>query len=148
MKFLKSISIFSFIALAVLLSACGAESSGENSEEVEETVMTTEAFIADAKTLSYEEFEKKYPRESEITLEGEVRAPATWDDKIVAKFGTGLNDLPLSADFMFADNGGSLESTKEKVKGGELVRFTGTIDGSFYSDANFQRCSFKNCVAK
>lgn len=130
------------------LVSCGSESA-EGSEDgtTEDSVMTTEAFIAEAKKMTAEEFGKKYPDDLEITLEGEVRAPATWDDKVVAKFGTGLNDLPLSADFMFDANGGK-DSTKEKVKGGEVTRFTGKVNGSFFMDDKFQRCSFTDCIAK
>ena len=98
--------------------------------------MTTEEFIADANKLGAEAFAKKYPQDSEITLEGQVRAPATWDDKVAAKFGTGLNDLPLTANFMFDANGGK-DQTKEKVKGGEIVRFTGKVGMPFFMDDQF-----------
>jgi hypothetical protein len=64
-------------------------------------VRTTEEFIAEANELGADGFKEKYPSDSEITLEGQVRAPATWKDKVAAKFGTGLSDLPLTADFMF-----------------------------------------------
>src|SRR3989338_928027 len=126
-----------FLGLGLFLSACGNDASSE--EEAEEAVMTTDEFIADANKLGYDEFMKKYPNDSEITLEGEVRAPATWDDKIDAKFGSSLNDLPVSATFTFADNGGSKESTKEKVKGGSVIRFTGKIDGAFFMDGKLGR---------
>ncbi|GEM_PF-4687011 len=149
MKRLSFKPFFLFIGLSVALVSCGGESTdGEGVEGEAESVMTTQDFIAEAGEMTEEEFDQKYPEGSEITLEGEVRAPATWDDKIVAKFGTGLNDLPLSADFMFEANGGSKESTKEKVKGGEVVRFTGTVGGSFFMDGKFKRCSFSNCVAQ
>ena len=151
MKTLKFKPFLLFVGLSFALISCGGETAngeGGEGDEAAEAVMTTEEFIAEANELGPEEFEKKYPRDSEITLEGEVRAPATWDDKIAAKFGTGLNDLPLTADFMFADNGGSKESTKEKVKGGEIVRFTGKVGGSFFMDGKFKRCSFTDCVAQ
>lgn len=137
---------FLFLGLGLFLSACGSDATPEEGE-AEEAVMTTDEFIADANKLGYDEFMKKYPNDSEITLEGEVRAPATWDDKIDAKFGSSLNDLPISATFMFADNGGSKESTKEKVKGGTVIRFTGKIDGTFFMDGKLSRVGIMGCKA-
>lgn len=151
MKLLKFGTLL-FIAGAMLtMVSCGegTAESHEGTEETQETsVMTTEEFIAEANKLGRDEFEIKYPDGAEIELEGQVRAPATWNDKIAAKFGTGLNDLPLTADFMFSDNGGTKESTKEKVKGGETVRFKGTKNGSFFMNEKLNRCTFSDCVAQ
>ena len=63
-----------------------------------------------------EAIEKKYGQGSEIELSGEAKFPATWDDKIAVKFGPDASNLPLSADFMFTDNGGSAEAAKRKLK--------------------------------
>ena len=147
MKLFKS--IFLFVGLSAALVSCGGESAeGTDGEgNAEDAVMTTEEFIADANKLGAEAFAKKYPQDSEITLEGQVRAPATWDDKVAAKFGTGLNDLPLTANFMFDANGGK-DQTKEKVKGGEIVRFTGKVGMPFFMDDQFKRVDFSDCIAK
>lgn len=139
---------FLFLGIGLFLSSCGGDPATEEGTEEEEAVMTTDEFIAEANKLGYDEFTKKYPKDSEITLEGEVRAPATWDDKIDAKFGSGLNDLPVTATFMFADNGGSKESTKEKVKAGAVIVFTGKIDGSFFMDDKLSRVGILGCKAK
>lgn len=139
---------FLFLGMGLFLSACGSDAASEEEAEAEEAVMTTDEFIAEANKLGYDEFTKKYPRDSEITLEGEVRAPATWDDKIDAKFGSGLNDLPVIATFMFADNGGSKESTKEKVKAGAVIRFTGKVDGCFFMDDKLSRIGILGCKAQ
>lgn len=144
-------SFFLFMGLSVALVSCGGEAAegAEDGGEAagEEAVMTTEEFIAEANELGAEGFAKKYPKDSEVTLEGQVRAPATWKDKVAAKFGTSLNDLPLTADFMFEANGGK-DATKEKVKGGETVRFTGKVGMPFYMDDNFKRVTFSDCIAK
>ena len=142
-------SIFFFLGLSLALVSCGEEATEgvEGGEEAAEAVMTTEEFIAEAKELGADAFNEKYPMDAEITLEGQVRAPATWKDKVAAKFGTGLNDLPLTADFMFEANGGK-DATKEKVKGGETVRFTGKVNGAFFMDDQFKRCNFKECIAE
>ena len=148
MKTLKFKPFLLFVGISFALMSCGGEAT-EGGEEggSEESVMTTEEFIAEANELGKEAFDEKYPSDSEITLEGEVRAPATWDDKVAAKFGTGLNDLPLTADFMFDANGGK-DATKDKVKGGEVVRFTGKVVGSFFDGDTFKRCSFSDCIAQ
>lgn len=143
-------SIFLFMGLSLALVSCGGEANDEaegKESATEESIMTTEEFIAEANELGFEGFKEKYPEGSEITLEGQVRAPATWKDKVAAKFGTGLNDLPLTADFMFEANGGK-DATKEKVKGGEVVRFTGKVGLPFYMDDQFKRCAFTDCIAK
>lgn len=132
-----------------LLTACNSETNGgEGENAAEDQVMTTDEFIKEANDLGSEKFMEKYPNDTEITLKGEVRAPATWDDKVAAKFGTGLNDLPLTADFMFTDNGGTKESTKEKVTVGAEIVFTGKMDGCFFTDNKLNRCTLKECVAK
>lgn len=150
MRLLKFKPFFLFIGLSIALVSCGGEATdeaegGQEGEDV--AIMTTEEFIAEANELGADAFNEKYPRDSEITLEGQVRAPATWADKVAAKFGTGLNDLPLTADFMFEANGGK-DETKAKVKGGEVVRFTGKVGGSFFMDDKFKRCSFTDCIAQ
>ncbi len=142
-------SIFLFVGLSIALVSCGGETTEENGaggSSTDDAVMTTEEFLAEANQLGAEAFQEKYPNDSEITLEGEVRAPATWKDKVAAKFGTGLSDLPLTADFMFEANGGK-DATKEKVKGGTVVRFTGKVGGAFFMDDKFKRCSFSDCKA-
>ena len=138
-----------FLGLSIALVSCGGEAADEvnGGQEGEDVVMTTQEFIDEANKMGAEEFEKKYPRDSEITLEGEVRVPATWQDKVAAKFGTGMNDLPLTADFMFEANGGK-DATKEKVKIGTVVRFTGKVGFSFYKDDKLSRCSFSDCIAQ
>jgi len=146
----KFTPILLFLGLSLVLVSCGGEAeettdAGEDTSE--NAVMTTEEFIAEANELGFEGFKEKYPDGSEITLEGQVRAPATWKDKVAAKFGTGLNDLPLTADFMFEANGGK-DATKEKVKGGEVVRFTGKVGLPFYMDDQFKRCTFTDCIAQ
>lgn len=148
MKLVKS--IFLFAGLSIVLASCGGEAAegaegGQEGEDV--AVMTTEEFIAEANKLGAEEFAKKYPQDSEITLEGKVMAPATWQDKVAAKFGTGLSDLPLTANFMFDANGGK-DQTKEKVKGGEIVRFTGKVGMPFFMDDQFKRVDFSDCIAQ
>jgi len=78
MKTLKFKPFLLFVGLSFALVSCSGDAA-EGGEEggSEESVMTTEEFIAEANELGAEEFEKKYPRDAEITLEGEVRAPAT-----------------------------------------------------------------------
>ncbi len=148
MKTLKFKPFFLFLGLSIALFSCGGEAAdGAEEGNTAEAVMTTEEFIAEANELGAEEFGKKYPVDSEITLEGQVRAPATWKDKVAAKFGTGLSDLPLTADFMFEANGGK-DATKEKVKGGGITRFTGKVGMPFFMDDKFKRCSFTDCIAQ
>lgn len=142
--------LFLFLVLSLVFVSCDSESqdgAAEGETQEENAVMTTEEFIAEAQKLGADAFNEKYPMDAEITLEGQVRAPATWQDKVAAKFGTGLNDLPLTADFMFDANGGK-DATKSKVKGGETIQFTGKIGGAFFMDDEFKRCSFKDCIAK
>jgi len=139
---------FLFLGLGLFVSACGSDAASDEEVEAEEEVMTTDEFIAEANKLGYDEFTKKYPRDTEITLEGKVFAPATWDDKIDVKFGSSLNDLPVSASFMFADNGGSKESTKEKVKAGSVIRFTGKVDGCFFMNEKLSRVGILGCKAQ
>ena len=148
MKTVRIKPFFLFLGLSIALISCGSDAAeGSEGEATEDGVMTTQEFIAEANKLGAEEFEKKYPRDSEITLEGEVRVPATWQDKVAAKFGTGMNDLPLTADFMFEANGGK-DATKKKVSIGTVVRFTGKVGFSFYKDDKLSRCSFADCIAK
>lgn len=137
-----------FLGMGLIIGACSGEATAEDNAVSEGAAMTTDEFIAEANSLGYDEFTKKYPNGTEVTLEGEVRAPATWDDKIDAKFGTGLNDLPLTATFKFADNGGSKESTKEKVGAGKKIVFTGKVSGSFFADDKLNRVTIDACVAK
>jgi ABC-type glycerol-3-phosphate transport system substrate-binding protein len=144
-KFIKPASLF--LGMGLFLLSCSGEATAEG-EAPAEDVMTTEAFIEGANKLGYDEFTKKYPNGTEVTLQGEVRAPATWDDKIDAKFGSGLNDLPLTATFMFADNGGTKESTKEKVGAGKTIVFTGKVNGSFYMNDKLNRVTFDACVVQ
>lgn len=150
MKPIKFKPFFLFLGLSIALVSCGGDSAddaNDGQEGGDAAVMTTEGFIAEANELGADAFKEKYPSDSEITLEGQVRAPGTWKDKLTAKFGTGLNDLPLTADFMFDANGGK-DETKAKVKGGEVVRFTGKVGGSFFMDDKFKRCSFSDCIAQ
>lgn len=145
----KIMPLILFIGLGMIMFSCSGDATAEGETDSEgEAVMTTEEFIAEANSLGYDEFTKKYPNGTEVTLQGEVRAPATWDDKIDAKFGTGLNDLPMTAVFMFADNGGSKESTKEKVGAGKTIVFTGQVNGSFYMNDKLSRVTIDKCVAK
>ena len=150
MRKFKFIPFCLFLGLSIVLVSCGGDATdeangGQEGEDV--AVMTTEEFIAEANKLGKEEFEKKYPRDSEIELQGEVRVPATWDDKVAAKFGTGMNDLPLTADFMFEANGGK-DATKKKVEIGKNLVFTGKVGFFFYKDDKLSRCSFSDCIAK
>lgn len=103
-------SIFFFLGLSLVLISCG-----EGGEEAAKALMTTEEVITEAKELGADEFNEKYPMDAEITLEGQVRTPATWKDNVLAKFGTGSNDLPLITDFMFEANG-KKDATKQKSK--------------------------------
>ncbi len=147
--FAPALLLFTGLSFALLTGCSGGTTDAEgDGGEAEAAVMTTDEFIKEANELGYDKFMEKYPMNTEITLKGEVRAPATWDDKVVAKFGTGLNDLPLSADFMFADNGGTKESTKEKVAVGQEIVFTGKMDGCFFMDEKLNRCSLVGAVAK
>lgn len=153
MRLFKSTSILLFAGLFFTLMSCGgdaAEAEGKGGEDgaAEEKIMTTAEFIEEAKGMTYAEFTEKYPRDTEIELKGKVMAPATWQDKITAKFGIGLNDLPLSADFMFEANGGSKDAAKGKIKSGEELHFKGKVGGAFYMDDTFKRCSFHDCVAQ
>ncbi len=142
-------SFFLFTGLSLALVACGGETSegGEGGENAAEGgIMTTEEFIAEANELGADAFKEKYPMDAEITLQGQVRAPATWQDKVAAKFGTGLNDLPLTADFMFEANGGK-DQTKEKVKGGENVKFKGKVYLIFFDGDKLKSATFSDCIA-
>ena len=144
----KFTSIFLFMGISLALVSCGGETAeGTNGESAgEDSVMTTEEFIAEANELGADAFKEKYPMDAEITLQGQVRAPATWQDKVAAKFGTGLNDLPLTADFMFDANGGK-DQTKEKVKGGENVKFKGKVYLIFFDGDKLKSATFSDCVA-
>lgn len=142
-------SIFLFTGALFLAVACSSDSEGTDGiGGAEDSVMTTDVLISEANELGEDAFKEKYPMDSEIELKGEVRAPATWNDKVSAKFGSGLNDLPITADFMFEANGGMKESTKEKVKIGEEVQFKGTVSSIFFKDGKLNRLGIKDCVAQ
>ena len=136
---MKKIKLMSFLAMGMVVFALNSCSGGKTDaaagekEEVAE-VMTTEMLIEEANKLGAEAFEKKYAKDSEIELSGEAKFPATWDDKIAVKFGPDASNLPLTADFMFTDNGGSAEATKAKIKMGEIVHFKGKLGFSFFDD--------------
>lgn len=149
MKTMKKLPVFMVMSMMFLLASCGGEATEGGAEGGDEaTVMTTDEFIAEAEELGKEEFEKKYPKDSEIELKGKVVTLAVWGDKVNAKFGTGLTDCPIKSDFMFADNGGDKDSTKEKVKTGEEVHFKGKISFSFFKDdGKLKYVDIKECVA-
>ena len=137
---MKTIKLMSFVAMGMFvfaLNSCSGEKtnadSGEGDEVVAE-VMTTEMLIEEANKIGKEAFEKKYAKDSEIELSGEPKFPATWDDKIAVKFGPDASSLPITADFMFPDNGGSADATKEKIQSGETVHFKGKLGFSFFDD--------------
>ena len=142
-------SIFLFAGALFLTVACSSDSEGTDGiVGAEDSVMTTDSLISEANELGEDAFKEKYPMDSEIELRGGVRAPATWNDKVAAKFGSGLNDLPITADFMFKANGGTKESTKEKVKIGEEVHFKGTVSSIFFKYGKLNRLGIKDCVAQ
>ncbi|WP_343634018.1 hypothetical protein [Fluviicola sp.] len=148
---MKTIKLMSFVAMALFaftLNGCSDEktdtATGEKGEASE--VMTTEMFIEEANKMGAEAFEKKYPTDSEIELSGESQFPATWDDKIAVKFGPETNYLPLTAEFMFTDNGGSAEATKEKTGFGETVHFKGKLGVSFFDEkGKLNSLTISNC---
>ncbi len=135
MKKIKLMSIVAISTFVFALNSCsGEKTNAAEGGEVASEVLTTEMLIEEANKIGPEAFEKKYAKDSEIELSGEARFPATWDDKVAVKFGSGMNDLPLTADFMFVDNGGSEEATKAKIKSGEILHFKGKLGFSFFND--------------
>lgn len=145
--------LIAFVAMgmfAFVLNSCSGESTdakaGEEGEAAAAEVMTTEAFIEEANKMGSEAFEKKYAKDSEIELSGTAQFPATWDDKIAVKFGPETNNLPITADFMFKDNGGSAETTKSKIKMGETLHFKGKLGYSFFDDkGKLKSLSISDC---
>ena len=138
---MKQTKLMLFVAMGMFvfaLNSCSGEktdaAAGEKEEVAAADVMTTEMLIEEANKIGKEAFEKKYAQDSEIELSGEAKFPATWDDKIAVKFGPDASNLPLSADFMFTDNGGSAEATKDKIKMGETLHFKGKLSFSFFDD--------------
>ena len=136
---MKKIKLMAFVAMsmfAFVLSSCsGEKTNADAGEEVAAAeVMTTEMLIEEANKMGAEAFEKKYVKDSEIELSGEPKFPATWDDKIAVKFGADASYLPITADFMFTDNGGSADATKDKIQSGETVHFKGKLGFSFFDD--------------
>lgn len=150
---MKKINLMSFVAIGMFvfaLNSCSGESTtadaGEKSEVSTTEVMTTEMLIEEANKIGAEAFEKKYAKDSEIELSGEPKFPATWDDKIAVKFGPDMNSLPITADFMFSDNGGSADATKEKIQNGETVHFKGKLGFSFFDDkGKLKSLSISDC---
>ena len=149
---MKKIKLLSLVAMGLIvfaLNSCSGEqtnaATGEEGEAATEEVMTTEMLIEEANKIGSEAFEKKYAQDSEIELSGEAKFPATWDDKIAVKFGPETNYLPLSADFMFTDNGGSAEATKSKIKSGETIHFKGKLGFSFFDNGKLKSLSITNC---
>lgn len=150
---MKKIKFMSFVAMGLFvfaLNACSGEktdaATGEKEEVAETEIMTTEKLIDEANKIGPEAFGKKYAQDSEMELSGEAKFPATWDDKISVKFGPATDDLPISADFMFADNGGSKEATKAKIKFGEILHFKGKLVYTFFDDkGKLKNLSFTNC---
>lgn len=150
---MKQIKLMSFVAMGLFvfaLNSCSGDNTdaaaGETEEVAAADVMTTESLIEEANKIGKDAFEKKYAADTEIELSGEAKFPATWDDKIAVKFGPDANNLPLSADFMFSDNGGSADATKAKIKMGETVHFKGKIGMSFFDDkGKLKSLSLKDC---
>lgn len=136
MKILKFVSVLLIAGFTLVNSSCsGSGKSGEeNTEKSSEEVLTTAGLIDEAGKIGKDAFEKKYPRDSEIELEGEAKFPATWDDKIAVKFGPDMNNLPITADFMFVANGGSKQATDDKITSGENLHFKGKIGMTFFDD--------------
>lgn len=147
---MKPIVLVLAVGLSMFMVSCQSSTEGGPDSEItaSDGILTTDAFVKEANELGKDEFEKKYPKDSEIELEGKIVTVAVWQDKVNAKFGTGLNDLPVKCDFMFSDNGGSKESTREKVKIGETIRFKGKISFSFFQeDGKLKYCNLVDCVA-
>ncbi len=127
------------------LTSCSSEATGEEGKSDAE-VLTTDMLIEEANKIGKDEFEKKYPQDSEIEIQGEARFPATWDDKIAVKFGSGMNDLPITADFMFTDNGGTKESTDDQITSGEILHFKGKVGMTFFDEkGKLSRLSISDC---
>jgi len=143
---MRKINLLPILLLCVLfytLNSCSNEANVSDSE-----VLTTEMLIAEANELGQEGFEKKYPKDSEIELQGEARFPATWDDKIAVKFGPSMNDLPITADFMFTDNGGTKEATDDQITSGENLHFKGKVGSTFFdAKGKFSRLNITDCKA-
>ncbi|WP_300665402.1 hypothetical protein [Fluviicola sp.] len=150
---MKKIKLLPFVAMGMFvfaLNSCSGEKTdsapGEEGAAASAEVMTTEMLIEEANKIGAKAFEKKYAKDSEIELSGEAKFPATWEDKISVKFGPSSNDLPLTADFMFTDNGGSAEATKDKIKFGETLHFKGKLGYSFFDDkGKLKNLSVSNC---
>lgn len=143
-KFLP-ILLLSFISLTLNSCSGDSENGGESGES---DVLTTESLIDEANEIGKEAFEKKYPQDSEIELKGEARFPATWDDKIAVKFGPSMNDLPITADFMFTDNGGTKEATDDQITSGEILHFKGKVGSTFFDEkGKLSRLSISACKA-
>ena len=147
---MKTIKLMSFVAMGMLVftfnSCSGEKTNADTAENGDKAVMTTEMLIEEANKIGKEAFEKKYVRDSEIELSGEPKFPATWDDKIAVKFGPDANSLPITADFMFPDNGGSAEATKNKIQSGETVHFKGKLGYSFFDQkGKLESLSITNC---
>ena len=150
MKKMRFLPVLMTLVLAFTFTSCGgdaADGDDVSGDDAANQTMTTDAFIAEANELGKEAFEEKYPKDSEIELQGKIVTAAVWGDKVNAKFGTGLMDCPVKADFMFVDNGGDKESTREKVKIGNEVHFKGTISFSFFKeDGKLKYVELKDCT--
>ena len=149
---MKTIKLLSFVVMGMFvfaLNSCSGDKTTTEAgveEEAKAEVMTTEMLIDEANKIGKEAFEKKYAQDSEIELSGEPKFPATWDDKIAVKFGPDMNSLPITADFMFTDNGGSADATKNKIQDGETVHFKGKLGFSFFDDkGKLSGLTISNC---
>lgn len=142
-KLLSLTTVLGILIFSIVSCSGGAETEDSKTTD---SGFTTEMLINEANDIGEEAFIEKYPPDSEIELSGEARFPATWDDKIAVKFGPDMNNLPITADFMFTDNGGTKESTDDKITSGEILHFKGKIGMVFFSeDGKLSRLSLSSC---
>lgn len=137
---LKSNFVFTILLLGLMACKEG------NYTIYEDQVMTTDEFVKEAKSLSPEEFDEKYPRDSEIELKGEVNYAKSFEDRVSVHFGKSALELHLTADFLIDSHIGTLWDLERQMKG--TVHFKGRIRSAFYVEGEFMRCSFTNCIVK
>lgn len=136
MKTLNSKLLLAVTVLTFLIASCSSDTkSTSGGADSDISTISTDKIVEDANALGEKLFLEKYPKDSIIALEGEITTTATWNDKTDAKFGPSLNELPVKADFFFADNGGTKESTQEKVSIGKTIKFQGKLKFAWFDNA-------------
>ena len=149
MKIIKVFYFALFMSSSFVFVSCSGGTATKDVKDSNINVMTTELLIKEANELGEAKFKIKYPAEKEIELNGEARFPATWEDKIAVKFGPDLNNLPIIAEFLFTENGGSKQATDDQITSGKMLHFKGKVGLTFFDDeGKLSRLSLMKCVVQ